>query len=259
LTGSRTAPAPWGCVAAPLVELHVEPVRQRGLATKPAGSSVFDLTTLGRWPADPRPPASAATAEPGNEHAGSFFDRDRRVCWICRLPGADAVDHLDPVAEHGPGIPRSSGWQPRTGPATVGGQGCSSSSLARRSVSLTTRSSARLRLQNGLAQAGGSTGPVMSDSAWSARLTRTSRNIEDERRRAWGPGDSASVQHLLTVPLGGDWHAPRGMACAPERPRAKGAAGKPWVTRCRGRKHGVRLHVDPPTQVGQTPAAATSS
>jgi hypothetical protein len=31
--------------------------------------------------------------------------RDRRICWICHLPGADAVDHLDPIAEHGPALP----------------------------------------------------------------------------------------------------------------------------------------------------------
>jgi 5-methylcytosine-specific restriction endonuclease McrA len=31
--------------------------------------------------------------------------RDGRICWICRLPGADAVDHLDPIAERGPALP----------------------------------------------------------------------------------------------------------------------------------------------------------
>jgi hypothetical protein len=31
--------------------------------------------------------------------------RDKGVCWICHLPGADTADHLDPVSEHGPGLP----------------------------------------------------------------------------------------------------------------------------------------------------------
>jgi 5-methylcytosine-specific restriction endonuclease McrA len=33
--------------------------------------------------------------------------RDRRICHVCGRPGADTADHLDPVSEHGPGIPRS--------------------------------------------------------------------------------------------------------------------------------------------------------
>jgi 5-methylcytosine-specific restriction endonuclease McrA len=31
--------------------------------------------------------------------------RDRSICHVCHLPGADTADHLDLVSRHGPGIP----------------------------------------------------------------------------------------------------------------------------------------------------------
>lgn len=64
------------------------------------------ITTKPRCPDHPAPkqrgPSSIATRKPGwRKTRARILKRDRYICQLCGKPGADSVDHIQPVSRGG--------------------------------------------------------------------------------------------------------------------------------------------------------------